>query len=210
MSTDRAAQRGAPPRQQWLIRLLRSCPRERRGNTPSQAHGTDLQLLDERWGTGSEMSKKVWPGTTRDGMCRRRAREHEGRWRIPSRQCERRRGSPGLQLGARCISRAIGDSTWWLAGGGPGRLALWMQWNESMSPLGPDVQPAECSARDQLMAAVAIEIGCGNREECAGAANDRDAVRLREPDAKERRLAALQLSAVVSAVAVEVRDDSQT
>lgn len=31
MSTDRAAQRGAPPRQQWLIRLLRSCPRERRG-----------------------------------------------------------------------------------------------------------------------------------------------------------------------------------
>jgi hypothetical protein len=60
------------------------------------------------------------------------------------------------------------------------------------------------------MAAVAIEIGCGNREECAGAANDRDAVRLREPDAKERRLAALQLSAVVSAVAVEVRDDSQT
>jgi len=78
-----------------------------------------------------------------------------------------------------------------------------------MSPLGPDVQPAECSARDQLMAAVAIEIGCGNREECAGAANDRGAVRLREPDAKERRLA-LQLSAVVSAVAVEVRDDSQT
>jgi len=59
------------------------------------------------------------------------------------------------------------------------------------------------------MAAVAIEIGCGNREECAGAANDRGAVRLREPDAKERRLA-LQLSAVVSAVAVEVRDDSQT
>jgi hypothetical protein len=79
-----------------------------------------------------------------------------------------------------------------------------------MAALGPDVQSAECSARDQLMAAVAIEIGCGNREEWTGAANDRGAVRRGEPHAKQRRLAAFQLSAVVSTVAVEVRDDSQT